>query len=139
MPEPSRLCLPVEQPRTCTYAEVAAGPPAHLPKARFVYVRRGGHAPPLAPLYMGPYEVLRKSAKSFTIRVGGKDDIVSVDRLKAHTVQGQFSRPLHLYVAGLLPFQMSSLHPPSMQAGGGALWRCGSEASECRRCSTVIR
>jgi hypothetical protein len=67
---------------------MAARPPAHLSQARFVYVRKGGRVPPLAPLYAGPHKVIHKSAKTFTIRVGDKEEVVSVDRLKAHTGPG---------------------------------------------------
>ncbi len=41
--------------------------------------------PPLAPLYTGPYEMLSKHAKTFTLKVGDKSEVVSVDRLKPHT------------------------------------------------------
>ncbi len=43
--------------RPLSYAEVAAKPPAALLQASHVYVRRGSTLPPLAPLYVGPYEV----------------------------------------------------------------------------------
>ncbi len=71
--------------RALSYAQVLDSPPAHLAGARFVYVRRGGCVPPLAPLYMGPYEVLAKHAKTFTLKMGDKSEVVSVDRLKPHT------------------------------------------------------
>jgi len=57
---------------------------ARLHEADFVYVRRGGVAPPLAPAYSGPYRVLRRHAKFFILEVGGREDSVSVDRLKPH-------------------------------------------------------
>jgi hypothetical protein len=44
--------------------------------------------PPLAPVYWGPYEVLAKHAKTFRLRVGGREEVISVDRLKAHTGPG---------------------------------------------------
>jgi transposase InsO family protein len=68
-----------------SYAQVVDSPPAHLAAAPFVYIRRGGCGPPLTPLYMGPYEVLSKHAKTFTLKVGDKTEVVSVDRLKPHT------------------------------------------------------
>jgi len=49
-----------------------------------VYVRRGGTTPPLTPPYAGPYEVLEPGEKTFLIRIGNKEDRVSVDRLKPH-------------------------------------------------------
>ncbi len=43
--------LPAAVPqRALSYAQVLDSPPAHLAAARFVYVRRGGCVPPLAPL-----------------------------------------------------------------------------------------
>ncbi len=40
--------------------------------------------PPLTPLYAGPYEVLEPGEKTFLIRIGNREDRVSVDRLKPH-------------------------------------------------------
>ncbi len=34
-----------------------------------VFVRQGGHVPPLQPLYDGPYAVLRRSLHYFTLRI----------------------------------------------------------------------
>jgi hypothetical protein len=93
-----------------------------------VYVHVGGQQRPLAAPYAGPYLVVSKGAKTFTIQVGQRQEIVSVDRLKAHT--------------GLSPVSpaeaTSGGHPPRMLAaptvqpapsrrcrlgGGGLLWR----------------
>jgi len=74
-------CLPTRP------AEPTVAGPADLGRlweADFVYVRRGGVAPPLSPVYLGPYRVLDRSAKFFTLDVGGRSDAVSVDRLKPH-------------------------------------------------------
>ena len=70
--------------RPLSYAEAAAAVPAKLLEAAFVYIRRGGVVPPLSPLYHGPYRVLEAGEKFFTIEVGGREDKVSVDRLKPH-------------------------------------------------------
>ena len=58
--------------------------PGQLLQASWVYVRRGGTTPPLTPPYAGPYEVLEPGEKTFLIRIGNKEDRVSVDRLKPH-------------------------------------------------------
>jgi hypothetical protein len=50
-----------------------------------VWVRRGGLVPPLQPLYDGPYAVLHRSPRSFTIRVGSRDEVVAVSHLKVCT------------------------------------------------------
>jgi hypothetical protein len=55
------------------------------PGIRATRRRRGGCVPPLAPFYVGPYEVRSKHAKTFTLKVGDKSEVVSVDRLKPHT------------------------------------------------------
>ncbi len=59
--------------------------PAELLSTRLVWIRRGGAVPPLQPLYDGPYAVIRRGGRSFTLRVGSRDEIVSVSRLKACT------------------------------------------------------
>ena len=47
-------------------------------------MRRGGTTPPLTPPYAGPYKVLESGEKTFLIRIGNREDRVSVDRLKPH-------------------------------------------------------
>ncbi len=65
-----RVEIPATRP--LSYAEAAAKPPAALLQASHVYVRRGGALPPLAPLYVGPYEVLERADKYFRLAVGGR-------------------------------------------------------------------
>ena len=69
--------------RPLSYAEVASGL-QRLQQAEYVYVRKGGVSTPLSQLYHGPYRVKEKQAKFFKITMGGRDEIVSVDRLKPH-------------------------------------------------------
>jgi hypothetical protein len=61
-----------------------ASVPEKLMKAEYVFLRRGGLVQPLAPLYHGPYKMLQAGRKFFTISLGGREDTVSVDRLKPH-------------------------------------------------------
>ena len=62
----------VDPPPTChshSYAEVAASNitiSKQLQEAPYVYVRRGGTIPPLAPVYSGPFRVLHAGPKVFT-------------------------------------------------------------------------
>ena len=70
--------------RPLSYAAVAATPPAALLSAKFVYVRRGGATPPLAPLYVGPYLVIDRQPKFFKVQVGTRTEVISIDRLKPH-------------------------------------------------------
>jgi hypothetical protein len=50
-----------------------SGPSPRLMSAAYVYVRCGGVMPPLAPPYMGPYAVVSKTDKFFTVMVGDRD------------------------------------------------------------------
>ncbi len=52
----------------------------------YVFVRKDGHRNPLQTPYTGPYKVVSRSEKTFVIDMGGREETVSVDRLKpAHT------------------------------------------------------
>jgi hypothetical protein len=57
--------------------------PAELLSAPLIWFHQGGIIPSLQPLYNGPYAVLRRGPRSFTIRVGSRDEVVAVSRLKA--------------------------------------------------------
>ena len=56
--------------------------PSTIAEADFVYVRTDAVRQPLVRPYTGPFKVVGKSAKYFTIKKGGKTDTVSIDRLK---------------------------------------------------------
>jgi len=66
-----------------TYAQVVKTSPA-LETALFVYLRRGGVTTPMETCYTGPYEVLARGPKTFHIKIGDKEEVVSRDRLKPH-------------------------------------------------------
>jgi hypothetical protein len=96
--------------RPLTYAQVTASVPAQLKSARFVYIRRGGVIPPLAPLYHGPYAVLEAGEKTFRLFIDDREEVVSVDRLKPH-----------LGTAPVLPATPPARgHPPSTEGGSSA-------------------
>jgi hypothetical protein len=82
----ARTGLPSFEPpatRPC-HPEAGKNLPAALASASHVYVLRGGSLPPLAPRYSGPFVVLERSAKTFRLAVGNREEVVSVDRLKPH-------------------------------------------------------
>ncbi len=54
-----------------------------------ILVRRDGHVPPLSSLYDGPYAVLRRAPRFFTIRMGERDETVHVQRLKPFTAAAE--------------------------------------------------
>jgi hypothetical protein len=55
-----------------------------LQTAQFVYVRSPPAAPSLSPAYRGPYKVINTGVKTFKVMVGGREEVISVDRLKPH-------------------------------------------------------
>jgi hypothetical protein len=61
-----------------------SAPPKALQTATHVYVRRGAAAGPLAAQYAGPYLVLERGPKVFKLRVGDREEAVSVDGIKPH-------------------------------------------------------
>jgi transposase InsO family protein len=85
-------------------AAAGEGLPAAIQRCQTVYIRKGGTVPLLAALYAGPYQVVERRPKTFTVLVGEKVEVVSVDRLKPHT-----------HRAGAVP------------AGGGAAPRSAAE------------
>lgn len=55
--------------------------PFDLHTATHVYVRHDNHRPPLTRPYDGPFRVLRRFDKHFTLDVNGKTKEITVDRL----------------------------------------------------------
>jgi hypothetical protein len=70
--------------RPLSYAQAARRSLPALKSCEYVYVRRGGTVPPLQPLYVGPYRVVSRADKYHVLEIGGKEETVSVDRLKPH-------------------------------------------------------
>ncbi len=77
----------VSLPRHNSSAQLPSELPSELPaeilSAPLIWVRRGGVISPFKLLYDGPYTVLRCGPCSFTIRVGSRDKVIAISRLKA--------------------------------------------------------
>ena len=56
--------------------------PESLKKATYVFVRHGARRTPLARPYDGPFRVLEKGEKFFRVKVGAKEQVITVDHLK---------------------------------------------------------
>ncbi|CAI5657440.1 unnamed protein product [Oreochromis niloticus] len=62
--------------------------PKSLDSSQFVFIRHDAHRPPLRPLYDGPFRVIQPGRKHFLLDFGGRQETVSIDRLKlAHVLQ----------------------------------------------------
>ncbi|XP_066965701.1 uncharacterized protein [Macrobrachium rosenbergii] len=57
--------------------------PPELSSATHVFVRVDAVCPPLTRPYRGPFRVLERNSKAFLLALPGRNDWVSVDRLKA--------------------------------------------------------
>ncbi|GFS12592.1 retrotransposable element Tf2 155 kDa protein type 3 [Elysia marginata] len=56
--------------------------PSTLATAKYVYLRKDSHKHPLQRPYDGPFRVVSKSDKYFTLEIKGRPETVSIDRLK---------------------------------------------------------
>ena len=56
--------------------------PQSLRDSRFVFIGHDGHRGPLRRPYDGPFQVMVSGYKTFRIMVGGREEIISTDRLK---------------------------------------------------------
>ena len=67
---------------TSNHGQVTAVVPHTLMVAPFVFIRRDGHHSPLQAPYTGPFRVLERGPKAFKVDMGGRPELVSIDRLK---------------------------------------------------------
>ena len=72
-----------------------------------VFVRHDAVRKPLQPPYDGPYRVLERSAKHYTIDRNGQQTVVSIDRLKPAHLDSQ----LPAYQPQPLPHQRTTPTP----------------------------
>ena len=56
--------------------------PSNLSSTGYVYVRHDGYRQPLQRPYDGPYQIISTSDKYFTLSIKGRQEKVSIDRLK---------------------------------------------------------
>lgn len=77
--------------------------PTNLASTGYVYVRRDGYRKPLTRPYSGPFKILATNDKFFTLDINGRQDTVSIDRLKV--AHGPQSEPI--------PAQTSPAAPPA--------------------------
>ena len=105
--------------------------PPDLRTASHMYVRRDSHKPPLTRPYVGPFPVLRRFDKHFTLDINGKNKEITVDRLKPAKLIGN-PGPVDLPAAVSTPPSLTlpdhredtrtpsqvPLHPPTTTRAG---------------------
>ena len=79
-----RMAAPPPPTRPLSYAEAAKQLPSSLQEALYVYVRRGAIGTAFSAPYQGPYLVAKRGEKAFHVHIGGRQEVISVDRLKPH-------------------------------------------------------
>ncbi|KAH0815288.1 hypothetical protein GEV33_007503 [Tenebrio molitor] len=67
--------------------------PRDLQQAKYVFVRVDAVRKPLQPLYDGPYKVLARNPKYFSLQIKNKRSNVSIDRLKPVIDQSRYYQP----------------------------------------------
>jgi hypothetical protein len=91
-------------PRHNSNTDLPSKLPAELLSTPLVWVHRGGLVPPLQPHYGGLYAVLRRSPRSFTIRVRSREEVVAVSHGARHGSRRHAWQPaLTRQTAGLAP------------------------------------
>ena len=65
--------------------------PDQLRDAKFVFILHDAPALRSPPLYHGPYLVLERGSKIFRLKIGDREDSISVDRLKAAISETELS------------------------------------------------
>ena len=115
----ARLRLTVGKYRPCVQTH-STSPPRHIPSSlhtcRFVFLRTDAHRAPLVPPYRGPYAVLERRPKAYLLSIAGREDWVSIDRLKPAYLEGEDPAvpPVPLADPASTPSADASLHasPP---------------------------
>ena len=67
---------------TSRHGRTTSFTPQDLHSCDYVFIRRDAHRTPLQMLYEGPYRVLQRGEKAFTVDIGGRAELISIDRLK---------------------------------------------------------
>ena len=66
--------------------------PHNLSTATHVFVRHDGVRKPLQPPYDGPFPIISRTDKHFTIAINGRNDTISIDRLKPAHIDSEDSQ-----------------------------------------------
>ncbi len=84
-------------------------PPFHVPQAiqdaRYEFIWSDGRRQPLQPPYEGPFKVLSKTNKFFTIQRGTSTTTVSIDRHGGNRSAGAYNKPARCFPDSLAHYR----------------------------------
>ena len=89
--------------------------PKHLRQAEFVFIRKDARHNSLTNPYEGPFKVLARQDKFFTVDIGGKPDTISIDRLKQAEIDPEMPLNVAIPKKRGRPAKQS---PTGMRSGG---------------------
>jgi len=81
--------------------------PRSLGSSTHVFIRNDAHTIPLTRPYRGPYAVIERGAKAYRININGRQDWVSIDRLKPAYLDEDKPAPVTMSRTG------RAVHPPN--------------------------
>ena len=99
LPDPSDFVMQLKshfqtiQPQPPRMTQRNSSIPHKLSTATHVFVRHDGVRKPLQPPYDGPFPIIRRTDKHFTIAINGRNDTISIDRLKPAHIDSEDSQP----------------------------------------------
>ena len=79
---------------TTSHSNSTTSVPRSLHLSKFVFICCDAHRTPFQRPYCGPYKVVEHDQKYFKVDIGGKTDIVSVDRIKPAHIDPDFPTPV---------------------------------------------
>ena len=90
-----QVCYAAAATDTCVQAISAKGACQSVPVD--VFVRRNAVRKPLQHTYDGPYEVIQRSDKYFTLKIKGRSEVIPLDRLKPVHLD------MHIHISAEIP------------------------------------
>ena len=92
--------------------------PSNLPTCTHVFVRHDALRKPLQPPYDGPYKVLCRQDKHYTLEINGKRSTISLDRLKPACLDPHITPPPSITPTTALPTPLQKAQPPRTTRSG---------------------
>ena len=92
--------------------------PSNLPTCTHVFVHHDALRKPLQPPYDGPYKVLCRQDKHYTLEINGKHSTISLDRLTPACLDPHITPPPSITRTTALPTPLQKAQPPCTTRSG---------------------